>query len=422
MFDQRSLITRDTARARVGRFAYLGDTSCSPPSGLDPRSYAPCHQDAVCLEPDQPLTNYCTGRLNGYVRLFTTDGYFDTNPDLSDTTIPDDLKPTLVNILAGRASLPPSLSDWAAFDAKASSLGVGGYVALLKKNATPSSSFLAVFSRGIEALGHGLASLNLSQAVSGGNLALASVTDELDKAVPGSGGVIGDVILNALTPLIPFAPEIAATAQGLAGGTPLGSAIVGGASKAGQGFLTSPVSGVGTTSPETLALDSTSRADLVSSLLQSASDFAATGATALAPLKDSLIRTIAAYQSTDGSLTAKLEAAGAEVLKEFVFAATVACSIATAGTASVFCSIALATAGAALSIDTALQYSSQLQAQGKAAKAAGLAKASALDLEAHELQNEIDQLLKQGASRPSSALLSVGIAVALAALVARAAG
>jgi hypothetical protein len=388
------------------RFLYLGDTATvTAPAGIDPSSYAPLHQDEQCLDPAHPLTNYCTGRLDGWVRTFTREGFFLSNQDL---TLPVDQRPT---------GPPPTVADWNAFDQEAARRNAAGYIDMVKKNATPSTDFFSSFSRILSNLGHSIETFNVKRALSATQDGLNAIAGQIDKVVPGAGGIVLNYVLGALVPLGPIA-------DGLAG------VIANAASSAGQNAVASIARGAGqaantffTSNPTNPApqLDASVQGQIGDSVISSLSAFASSAAADLAPLKGTLLRLSAAYRASNGSLAAQLEAVAAEALKEYIAAVTITAAIVTGGGASAadlaLMSAVLAGANAALSVDTALQNATAIKSAASRVKQLAQQQASQLDQEAADLQRQIAALEASNAQASAADQSNLKIFAALVAAV-----
>lgn len=330
-------------------------------------------------------SDYEAGRLRGWIRDFTRGG----------VSYPDPGYP--------HSDAPPTLEEWAAFDEQAAALGLDGMTNAARAWAAKKArqGFLDKLKGAVRSLGRG----DLIKAVSG---TLNAVEGEIDKVVPGAGAFVGNFVINALTPLLPFAPALTTTLATVASNVPIVGPgglgpIVRDLGSGGQKWFEGP-HGYGTQ----LELPQSYQGEIQNAVAKAAVENASGAADALGPIKASLDRVIATYEDTKGPLLKKLEAVGTEVANEFAFAVTVACTVFTVGTATPAC-VALQTAlvglQAGLSVIKAQNAAKALKEASKKALQDGLAEAARLDAEAKAIAAEIARLRAERAQAERDAAL-----------------
>lgn len=318
------------------------------------------------------LTDLPHGFLRGWSRIFKRQGFFVTIDPRSQN--PDGPSPV---------GPQPTLEEWATFDAQANAAGVGGYVAQLRKNATPSTAFLPSLSRALSSLGHGVASGRLDVAVKAGDQALLIASDEIDRFVPGAGPIIMDGLIAALFPLIPVLPGLLSQVAAAAGTLPGAGGLVQSLVETGIQGTVAPSSGAFTAAAPTVeaSVGQGVAGTLISTVRGGVAD--------LAPFRASLLKARDIIQNTQGGLLAKLEAVGLEAEQEFAFALALCVVVAPASIALSALSLASAALKTAYTLSHALEAAAALKKAAAAARAAALAEEAALDAEIASLLAEI---------------------------------
>jgi hypothetical protein len=306
----------------------------------------------------KPYTSLADGRLRGWVRLFMRKGFFIS----VESQDPADPRPY---------GEPPSLEEWAAFDEEAARQGVGGYVAMLRKNAIPKHDFFEKATAEV-----------------------ANAVRILDQTVPGWA-----TLIDALGPMVPVIPIITSA---IAWAAKLSPVITQDAFK----LLGTVVAG----KPAVYQAPSAIQNEMATWIGQAAQG----SVNALAPIRGTLIKFGATVATTKGDLEDKLLAASKETLSGVLLCIQVGClaaSAATAGAVLPACAGLQALAGmlqAGVSVITAREAAKKAKELAKQVRQEAEKEARELDDEARKLQAEIDRLrrLRGQLARKSSTNVS----------------